>query len=155
MSGYEDNRVVSAAVNGLHSEINGEGENVTLKAGVSITLICYFEQCLRLVVNFPAEFLDDETDVHYELPVVREMFCVLFLTHFLMQSSFVPFTHFCLSLLILPAAVVHQRVTRRKLMAVGSRRGSRRSFPQERLTVLHLLTTTSRYYHTFNKTSLS
>ena len=66
MSGYEDNSVVSAAVNGLHSEINGEGENVALKAGVSSTLICYFEQCLRLVVNFPAEFLDDETDIHYE-----------------------------------------------------------------------------------------
>lgn len=33
MSGYEDNSVVNAAVNGLHNDINGEGENVELKAG--------------------------------------------------------------------------------------------------------------------------
>uniref|UniRef100_A0A8C4NZI9 FAM193 C-terminal domain-containing protein n=1 Tax=Dicentrarchus labrax TaxID=13489 RepID=A0A8C4NZI9_DICLA len=33
MSGYEDNSVVTAAVNGLHNDINGEGENVALKAG--------------------------------------------------------------------------------------------------------------------------
>uniref|UniRef100_A0A8C3G6S5 Family with sequence similarity 193 member A n=1 Tax=Cyclopterus lumpus TaxID=8103 RepID=A0A8C3G6S5_CYCLU len=35
MTGYEDNRVVTAAVNGLHNDINGECENVELKAGVS------------------------------------------------------------------------------------------------------------------------
>uniref|UniRef100_A0A671XHD3 Family with sequence similarity 193 member A n=1 Tax=Sparus aurata TaxID=8175 RepID=A0A671XHD3_SPAAU len=33
MSGYEDNSVVTAAVNGLHNDINGEAENVVLKAG--------------------------------------------------------------------------------------------------------------------------
>ncbi|XP_041640857.1 protein FAM193A isoform X2 [Cheilinus undulatus] len=33
MSGYEDNSVVSSAVNGLHNDINGEAENVALKAG--------------------------------------------------------------------------------------------------------------------------
>uniref|UniRef100_A0A672Y653 FAM193 C-terminal domain-containing protein n=1 Tax=Sphaeramia orbicularis TaxID=375764 RepID=A0A672Y653_9TELE len=33
MSAYEDSSVVSSAVNGLHSEINGEGENAALKAG--------------------------------------------------------------------------------------------------------------------------
>uniref|UniRef100_A0A3Q4GJ29 Family with sequence similarity 193 member A n=1 Tax=Neolamprologus brichardi TaxID=32507 RepID=A0A3Q4GJ29_NEOBR len=33
MSGYEDNGVVTAAVNGLHNDINGEGENVALKTG--------------------------------------------------------------------------------------------------------------------------
>uniref|UniRef100_A0A3B5ACL5 Family with sequence similarity 193 member A n=1 Tax=Stegastes partitus TaxID=144197 RepID=A0A3B5ACL5_9TELE len=33
MSGYEDNSVVAAAVNGIHNDINGEGENVALKAG--------------------------------------------------------------------------------------------------------------------------
>lgn len=35
MTGYEENTVVTAAVNGLHGDINGEGENVALKAGVS------------------------------------------------------------------------------------------------------------------------
>ncbi|XP_034543276.1 protein FAM193A isoform X8 [Notolabrus celidotus] len=33
MSGYEENSVVTAAVNGLHNDINGEAENVALKAG--------------------------------------------------------------------------------------------------------------------------
>nr|XP_020469970.1 protein FAM193A isoform X2 [Monopterus albus] len=33
MTGYEENSVVTSAVNGLHSDINGEGENMTLKAG--------------------------------------------------------------------------------------------------------------------------
>ncbi|XP_029949041.1 protein FAM193A isoform X2 [Salarias fasciatus] len=33
MSGYEDNGVVTAAVNGLHNDINGDGEDVTLKVG--------------------------------------------------------------------------------------------------------------------------
>ncbi|XP_028260342.1 protein FAM193A isoform X2 [Parambassis ranga] len=33
MSGYEDNRVLTTAVNGLHSDINGEGENAALKGG--------------------------------------------------------------------------------------------------------------------------
>lgn len=33
MSGYEDGSVVTAAVNGLHNDINGEGENVGLKTG--------------------------------------------------------------------------------------------------------------------------
>ncbi|CAN9510570.1 unnamed protein product [Ophioblennius macclurei] len=33
MSGYEDNSVVAATVNGLHNDINGDGENGTLKAG--------------------------------------------------------------------------------------------------------------------------
>uniref|UniRef100_A0AAX7UK19 FAM193 C-terminal domain-containing protein n=1 Tax=Astatotilapia calliptera TaxID=8154 RepID=A0AAX7UK19_ASTCA len=33
MSGYEDNSMVTAAVNGLHNDINGEGENVALKTG--------------------------------------------------------------------------------------------------------------------------
>uniref|UniRef100_A0A4W6EWU2 Family with sequence similarity 193 member A n=1 Tax=Lates calcarifer TaxID=8187 RepID=A0A4W6EWU2_LATCA len=33
MTGYEESSVVTAAVNGLHSDINGEGENVALKAG--------------------------------------------------------------------------------------------------------------------------
>lgn len=35
MSGYEDNSVVTSAVNGLHNDLNGEAENVALKAGVS------------------------------------------------------------------------------------------------------------------------
>lgn len=35
MSGYEDNSVVTSAVNGLHNDMNGEAENVALKAGVS------------------------------------------------------------------------------------------------------------------------
>ncbi|KAM4594945.1 protein FAM193A isoform 3-T3 [Fundulus diaphanus] len=35
MSGYEDSSVMSAAVNGLHHNINGEGVNATLKAGLS------------------------------------------------------------------------------------------------------------------------
>ena len=60
MSGYEDNSVVTAAVNGLHNDINGEAENVVLKAGVSSALR-YF----RLLVNFPAQFLDDVSGVHY------------------------------------------------------------------------------------------
>lgn len=38
MSGYEDNSVVTTAVNGLHNDINGEDENVALKAGVSSVL---------------------------------------------------------------------------------------------------------------------
>lgn len=38
LSGYEDNSVVTAAVNGLHNDINGEGDNVALKAGVSTVL---------------------------------------------------------------------------------------------------------------------
>uniref|UniRef100_A0A3Q2NQV6 Family with sequence similarity 193 member A n=1 Tax=Fundulus heteroclitus TaxID=8078 RepID=A0A3Q2NQV6_FUNHE len=33
MSGYDDSSVMSAAVNGLHHNINGEGVNATLKAG--------------------------------------------------------------------------------------------------------------------------
>uniref|UniRef100_A0AAQ5X156 FAM193 C-terminal domain-containing protein n=1 Tax=Amphiprion ocellaris TaxID=80972 RepID=A0AAQ5X156_AMPOC len=33
MSGYEDNSVVTAAVNGIHNDLNGEGENMALKAG--------------------------------------------------------------------------------------------------------------------------
>ncbi|XP_074518804.1 protein FAM193A isoform X5 [Halichoeres trimaculatus] len=33
MSGYEDNSVVTAVVNGLHNDINGEAEDVALKAG--------------------------------------------------------------------------------------------------------------------------
>uniref|UniRef100_A0A3Q3L852 Family with sequence similarity 193 member A n=1 Tax=Labrus bergylta TaxID=56723 RepID=A0A3Q3L852_9LABR len=33
MCGYEDNSVVTSAVNGLHNDINGEAENVALKAG--------------------------------------------------------------------------------------------------------------------------
>ncbi|TKS68460.1 Protein FAM193A [Collichthys lucidus] len=33
MSGYEDNSVVTSAVNGLHNDMNGEAENVALKAG--------------------------------------------------------------------------------------------------------------------------
>ncbi|KAF3852426.1 hypothetical protein F7725_005781, partial [Dissostichus mawsoni] len=33
MSGYEDNSVVTAAVNGLHNDLNGECENAELKAG--------------------------------------------------------------------------------------------------------------------------
>uniref|UniRef100_A0A3Q1G5J2 Family with sequence similarity 193 member A n=1 Tax=Acanthochromis polyacanthus TaxID=80966 RepID=A0A3Q1G5J2_9TELE len=33
LSGYEDNGVVTAAVNGIHNDLNGEGENVALKAG--------------------------------------------------------------------------------------------------------------------------
>uniref|UniRef100_A0A8C9XCK1 Family with sequence similarity 193 member A n=1 Tax=Sander lucioperca TaxID=283035 RepID=A0A8C9XCK1_SANLU len=39
MSGYEDNSVVTAAVNGLHDDINGECENMELKARVSSVLI--------------------------------------------------------------------------------------------------------------------
>lgn len=38
MSGYDDNSVVTTAVNGLHNDINGEAENVALKAGVSSVL---------------------------------------------------------------------------------------------------------------------
>ena len=67
MSGYEDNSVVTAAVNGLHNDINGECDIVELKPGVSSALrYITLKKCPRLVVNFPAEFLDDETDVHYE-----------------------------------------------------------------------------------------
>lgn len=29
-------------------------------------MVGYFKKCPRLVVNFPAKFLDDETDIHYE-----------------------------------------------------------------------------------------
>ncbi|XP_067352856.1 protein FAM193A isoform X4 [Channa argus] len=35
VTAYEENNVVTAAVNGLHSDINGEGGNVALKAGSS------------------------------------------------------------------------------------------------------------------------
>lgn len=35
MSAYEDGSVVTAAVNGLHNDMNGEGENVGLKTAVS------------------------------------------------------------------------------------------------------------------------
>jgi len=38
MSSYEDNSVGTAAVNGLHNNINGEGENMALKARVSYLL---------------------------------------------------------------------------------------------------------------------
>lgn len=67
VTGYEENSVVTAAVNGLHGDINGEGGNVALKAGVS-SVLWYFtsRKCPRLVVNFPAEFPDDESDIHYE-----------------------------------------------------------------------------------------
>lgn len=42
MSGYEDNSVVTAAVNGLHNDLNGECENAELKAGVSfVTVVLY------------------------------------------------------------------------------------------------------------------
>lgn len=37
MSGYEDPGIVASTVNGLHSELNGGGENVALKEGVSPT----------------------------------------------------------------------------------------------------------------------
>ncbi|XP_041838778.1 protein FAM193A isoform X2 [Melanotaenia boesemani] len=33
ISSYEENNIVTAAVNGLHNNINGEGENMALKAG--------------------------------------------------------------------------------------------------------------------------
>ncbi|XP_058496559.1 protein FAM193A isoform X1 [Solea solea] len=33
MTGYEESSVVTAAVNGLHNDLNGEGENMALKAG--------------------------------------------------------------------------------------------------------------------------
>lgn len=59
MSGYEDNSVVSTAVNGLHSDINGETENMALKAGVSSVL----RHVRKLVVNFPLEFLVDVSGV--------------------------------------------------------------------------------------------
>ena len=39
MSGYEDNSVVTAAVNGLHNDLNGECENAELKAGVSFVSV--------------------------------------------------------------------------------------------------------------------
>ncbi|KAM9769726.1 protein FAM193A isoform 1-T1 [Menidia menidia] len=35
LNSYEDNGVVAAAVNGLHNNINGEGENMALKAGIT------------------------------------------------------------------------------------------------------------------------
>lgn len=38
MTGYEENSVVNTAVNGLHSDVNGEAENAALKAGVSSAL---------------------------------------------------------------------------------------------------------------------
>lgn len=38
MSGYEETSVVSAAVNGLHGDVNGEAESATLKAGVGSSL---------------------------------------------------------------------------------------------------------------------
>lgn len=38
MSGYEETSVVSAAVNGLHGDVNGEAVSATLKAGVSSAL---------------------------------------------------------------------------------------------------------------------
>lgn len=107
-------------------------------------------------MNFPAEFLDDETNIHYEL-IRSSSGTVLLCTvpHSFPNTFFsVLFTNFCISLLTLPAAVVHQRVTRRKLTVVGSPRGSRRNFPQERRTVLHLLTITSRYNYSLSEKSL-
>lgn len=38
ISSYEDNSAVTAAVNGLHNDINGEGDNVALKTGVSLKI---------------------------------------------------------------------------------------------------------------------
>lgn len=35
MGGYEDNRVVATAVNGLHNDVNGEADGVAMKSGVS------------------------------------------------------------------------------------------------------------------------
>lgn len=52
MSGYDENSVVSAAVNGLHGDINGETENMALKAGVSSVL----RHVRKSAVNFPVEF---------------------------------------------------------------------------------------------------
>lgn len=67
VTGYEESRVVTTAVNGLHSDIKGEGGNVALKAGVSSVLWCLISRkCPRLVVNFPPKFLDDESNIHYE-----------------------------------------------------------------------------------------
>lgn len=48
MSGYEDSSVVTAAVNGLHNDLNGEGENVALKAGVSSAL-CHFKKIPKML----------------------------------------------------------------------------------------------------------
>lgn len=64
VTGYEEN---SVAVNGLHGDINGEGGNMALKAGVSSVLwYLISRKCPRLAANFPPEFLADESDIHYE-----------------------------------------------------------------------------------------
>lgn len=61
LNGYEDN--VSATVNGLHGDFNGEGDTKALKPGVSTpAAVCW----ASLVVNFPAKFLDDEPAVCYD-----------------------------------------------------------------------------------------
>lgn len=140
VTGYEEN---SVAVNGLHGDINGEGGNVALKAGVSSVLWClYFK---KMPKNFPPEFLDDESDIHYEWATSKSGNVMCTVLHPFPNLVFV-FTRFCFSLLTLPAAVVHQRVMRRKLMVrlVGSPLGSRKRIPQERPTVFHPLTTTNR-----------
>lgn len=73
MSSYEETSVVAAAVNGLHSDVNGEAESAKLKAGVSSALC----NCLPLkkrkekshvtiVENFPSWFLYDVSAVCYE-----------------------------------------------------------------------------------------
>lgn len=35
LSGYEDGSVVRSSLNGLHNEVNGEGEKASLNTGVS------------------------------------------------------------------------------------------------------------------------
>lgn len=54
MSGYEDNSVVTAAVNGHHSDINGETKNVPLKVGASSVLCCVTSRkCTKVSCEFP------------------------------------------------------------------------------------------------------
>lgn len=128
VTGYEENSVLAAAVNGLHGDVNGEGETVSLKAGVSPVLWhvaltkCEFPSSLQLMKTFGK--------------------CLVY-----SSSLFTCFPRSSSSLLILPAAVVHQRVTRRKPMVrlVGIPPANRKRIPQERQTVSRPLTTTNRY----------
>lgn len=52
MSGYEENTVVTAAVNGLHNDINGEAKNTALKAGVSSVL---WQKMPKISCEFPCQ----------------------------------------------------------------------------------------------------
>lgn len=53
VTGYEENGVVTAAVNGLHSDMNGEGGNMALKGGVSLFLVYYLKKMSKINCEFP------------------------------------------------------------------------------------------------------